>query len=123
MKRSAFITATVVALAAVARGEPKNELSVAAGVDSAYDDNVFNGRGPDWVNRVNPHGLLRVRSERLKLETAYDLGYWTYAFGKAENSLNHRATASLDTVATRRFTFHLADEFVRAEDPGFLARI
>src|SRR5437763_12558477 len=81
---------------AVAFAAPKHELSVAAGVDSAYDGNVFNGRGPDWVNRVNPWGTYRLIDKQVKLDTGYELGYWTYAFGKAENSINHRAHAILE---------------------------
>ena len=55
---------------------------------------------------------------RVKLETSYDFAYWTYALGKAENSLNHRADLSLEGHPTRRLTLKVADEFSRAEDPG-----
>src|SRR5262249_23033433 len=56
-------------------------------------------------------------------EATYNFGLWTYAFGKAENSFNHRAILGFDGVITRRLTMHVADEFVRADDPGFLSRI
>jgi hypothetical protein len=101
----------------------RTELSLAAGLDSAYDDNVFNGRGPDFVNRVTPKAALRVLSPRLTLAGTYELGYWTYAFGKAENSLNHGAALALDAAPTRRLSMHVADDFVRAQDPGFIARV
>jgi hypothetical protein len=120
--------AVVAALAALgpatnARATPKNEVTLAAGLDSAYDGNVFNGRGPDFVNRISPHFGWRFIDRRLTIDTTYDLGYWTYALGKAENSLNHRATLALEGRPTRRLTVQLADELVRAEDPGFITRI
>jgi hypothetical protein len=124
MRASFHIALALATLApAFALASPKNELSVAAGVDSAYDGNVFNGRGPDFVNRITPHASWRLIDPRVKVETAYDLGVWTYAFGKASNSINHRAIASVEGNPTRRLTLKLADEFVRAEDPGFLTRI
>ena len=101
----------------------RNELSASAGLDSAYDDNVFNGRGPDFVNRVDPHVAWRLLSRRLKVGAAYDLGIWTYALGKADNSINHRAAFSIEGQATRRLQLTASDELVRAEDPGFITRI
>ena len=123
-RRRRLIAIVVAALLgpAVAFATPKQELSVAAGVDSAYDGNVFNGRGPDWVNRINPWGTYRVIDPRVKLDTGYELGYWTYAFGKADNSINHRAHAMVDATPVKRLTLHVGDEFTRAEDPGFLNR-
>jgi hypothetical protein len=108
---------------AVAQASPQQEVSLAAGVDSAYDDNVYNSRGPDFVNRVTPHFSYRVLDPRAKIDAAYDLGYWTYAFGKASNSLNHRADLGIEGHPTPHLTFKLADEFARAEDPGFLSRM
>jgi hypothetical protein len=113
----------VACLCTSASAGPLNELSVAAGVDSAYDSNVFNGRGPDFVNRIDPHASYRLIDPRYKLEASYDLGYWTYAFGKAANSINHRADVAVEGWATRRLFLHADDEFSRAEDPGFLSRI
>ena len=120
----ALLTAAF-ALVAAGRSEarPVQEISAAAGVDSAYDDNVFNGRGPDWVNRVNPQGTYHLIDPRVKLDAGYQLGYWTYAFGKAENSINHRANFNLEARPLRRLTIRVADELARAEDPGFLTRI
>ena len=40
----------------------------------------------------------------MKLETSYDFSYWTYALGKAENSLNHRADSAVEGHPTRRLT-------------------
>src|SRR5690349_12904572 len=119
----AAVAAALVFGAATAWAAPRNELSLAAGVDSAYDSDVFNARGPRFVNRVNPHISYRLIDPRVKLDSAYDLGYWTYAFGKAENSLNHRAKVAVEAAPTRRLTVSFADEFARAEDPGFLLRI
>jgi hypothetical protein len=118
-----IVAAFVVLASATAFAGPVNELSLAAGVDSAYDSNVFNGRGPDFVNRIDPHASYRLIDPRYKLEASYDMGYWTYAFGKAENSLNHRADLAVEGWATRRLFMHVDDEFARAEDPGFLSRI
>ena len=125
MINRSYIAALVAAVLvpSLANAKPINELTVSAGVDSAYDDNVFNGRGPDWVNRINPHAAWRMIDPRVTIDTSYDLGVWTYAFGKASNSVNHRAVASVEGRPTRRLTLKLADEFVRAEDPGFLTRI
>jgi hypothetical protein len=125
MRPLSHITALSLTLAmgTVALASPKQELSLAAGLDSAYDDNVYNSRGPDFVNRVTPHFSYRVIAERGKFESSYDLGYWTYAFGKAGNSLNHRADLGGEWNATRHLTFKLADELSRAEDPGFLSRL
>lgn len=121
--RALWACAVCALLSAAADAKPKNELSVAAGVDSAYDDNVFNGRGPDWVNRVNPHASWRLIDPRLEVDASYDLGFWTYAFAKAANSVNHRALLSVEGKPTRRLTMKVSDEFVRAEDPGYLTRI
>src|SRR5437867_10808675 len=83
---------------------PQQELSVAAGLDSAFDDNVYNSRGPDFVNRVAPHASYRLLDPRAKFAASYDLGYWTYAFGKAQNSINHRADLSVERKLTRQVT-------------------
>src|SRR5579872_2266483 len=88
--------ALTAALAGGAVASPRHDLTAAAGVDSAYDGNVFNGRGPDFVNRITPHFSWRVVDPRYTVETDYDLGIWTYAFGKASNSINHRALASVE---------------------------
>jgi hypothetical protein len=122
-RRTSVVAALLAAASTTAAAAPRAELSVAAGLDSAYDDNVFNGRGPDFVNRVSPYGTLRVISSRLTLDAGYALGYWTYALGKADNSINHRASLAVEGKATRRLTLRVADEFVRAEDPGFLTRV
>ncbi len=106
-----------------ASAEPKQELSVAAGIDSAYDDNVFNGRGPDYVNRINPQGSYHLIDPKVKVDASYLFGYWTYAFGKADNSYNHRANVAIEGHPTRRLTMRVSDEFARAEDPGFLQRV
>jgi hypothetical protein len=127
MTRARYIALVAIALStlvgAAAQAAPINELSVAAGLDSAYDDNVYNSRGPDFVNRITPHAAYRLLDPRVTLESSYDFSYWTYALGKAENSLNHRADLSLEGHPTRRLTMRVADEFSRAEDPGFLSRI
>ena len=127
MTRARYIALVALALStlvgAAAEAAPINELSVSAGLDSAYDDNVYNSRGPDFVNRITPHASYRLLDPRVKLETSYDFSYWTYALGKAENSLNHRAAVSVEGHPTRRLTMNIADEFSRAEDPGFLSRI
>jgi hypothetical protein len=120
----AVVGAVVVAVwASTVQAAPINELSVSAGLDSAYDQNVYNSRGPDFVNRVTPHGSYRLIDPRVKLQASYDFSYWTYALGKAENSLNHRADLSVEGHPTRRLTLTVADEFSRAEDPGFLSRM
>src|SRR5437016_5223266 len=93
---------------------PLAEPSIAVGLDTAYDSNVFNGRGPDLVTRVSPHAALLVRNERLKLQLAYDLGVWVYATGTAENSINHRGLANLEARLSRRLTVRLADEVIYA---------
>ncbi len=117
----AFAASTLVGVAAEAA--PINELSASAAIDSSYDGNVYNSRGPDFVNRITPHVSYRLLDPRVKLETSYDFSYWTYALGKAENSLNHRADLALDVQATRRLSFRVDNEFSRAEDPGFLSRL
>lgn len=106
-----------------AEAAPLNELSASASLDSAYDDNVYNSRGADFVNRVTPHLSYRLIDPRIKLETSYDFSYWTYALGKAQNSANHRADVSVEAHPTRRLTLQLSDDFSRAEDPGFLTEI
>ena len=127
MTRARYIALVAIAastlVGAAAEAAPLNELSVSAGLDSAYDSDVYNSRGPDFVNRVTPHASYRLIDPRVKLETSYDFSYWTYALGKAENSLNHRAGLSLEGHPTRRLTLAVSDEFSRAEDPGFLSRL
>ncbi len=113
----------LVAASAVAQAAPRSELSASASIDSAYDDNVYNSRGSDFVNRITPHASYRLIDPRVKLEMVYDFSYWTYALGKAQNSLNHRAGVALETQVTRRLVLKVADEFSRAEDPGFLSRM
>jgi hypothetical protein len=126
MRRTRHIAGLVVAastlVAAPAGAAPLNELSASAGVDSAYDGNVYNSRGPDWVNRITPHVSYELIDPRIKLGTFYDFSYWTYALGKAESSYNHHANVSLEAHPTRRLTLKVSDEFFRAEDPGFLSR-
>jgi hypothetical protein len=127
MTRARYIAAALMTASTLVGGAaeagPKNELSVAAGIDSAFDDNVYNSRGPDFVNRITPHVSYRLVDPRVNLLTSYDFSYWTYALGKAENSLNHRADIALDAQLSRRVNLKLADEFSRAEDPGFLSRM
>jgi hypothetical protein len=123
MRLHLYTLAVVALCASAARADGKHELSLAAGVDSAYDDNVYNGRGPDYVNRINPHVAWRYLDRRLEVAAAYDFAYWTYAFGKAKNSLNHRADFAFAGRLSRRVTLKLSDEFTRAEDPGFINRI
>jgi hypothetical protein len=105
-----------------ASAAPKQELTLAAGVDSAYDGNVYNGRGPDWVNRVDPWLNYRLIGRQAKLDTGYELGYWTYAFGKADNSINHRGHLIAEMQPLRRLTVRVGNEITRAQDPGFLNR-
>jgi hypothetical protein len=127
MLRTRYIAALALSasmlVAGAAEAEPINELSVSAGIDSAYDSNVYNSRGPDFVNRITPHASYRLIDPRVKLETSYDFSYWTYALGKADNSLNHRADLALEGHPVRRLTLRVADEFSRAQDPGFLSRM
>ncbi len=128
MTRTRYIAVLVVAastlvVGARAEAAPINELSASASLDSAYDDNVYNSRGSDFVNRITPHVSYRLLDPRVNLAASYDFSYWTYALGKAENSLNHRADLSLDAHPTRRLTLQASDEFSRAEDPGFLTQI
>src|SRR3954465_6316940 len=117
MRRPSYIAALSLTLAmgAVAQASPKQELSLAAGLDSAYDDNVYNSRGPDFVNRVSPHASYRVLGTRGSFVSSYDLAFWTYAFGKASNSINHRADLGGEFKPTRHLTLKVADEFARAE--------
>src|SRR6476619_3925016 len=121
MTRARYIALVAIAastlVGAAAEAAPLNELSVSAGLDSAYDSDVYNSRGPDFVNRVTPHASYRLIDPRVKLESSYDFSYWTYALGKANNSLNHRADVSVEGHPTRRLTLKVADEFSRAEDP------
>src|SRR5438067_13811868 len=93
---SLVVAASTSSLGGAALAAPVNELSVSASLDSAYDDNVYNSRGSDFVNRITPHASYRLIDPRVKLETAYDFSYWTYALGKANNSLNHRADVNLE---------------------------
>ena len=118
-----FALVLVPVLAGASRAAPQNLFSISAGVDSAYDDNVYNGRGPDFVNRVSPKVTYHLVDPRVKLDAGYELGYWTYAFGKADNSLNHRADVSVEGRPTRRVTLSADDELTRAQDPGFILRL
>ena len=117
-----FVVVAGLTLASAAYAEPKNELSVAAGVDSAYDGNVYNGRGPDFVNRITPSASYHLVDPRIKIDAGYEFGYWTYAFGKANNSYNHRATLGVEGHLSRRLILRVGDELTRAEDPGFISR-
>ena len=88
-------------------GAPRTwyDLSATVGLDAAYDSNVYNGRGPDEVTRVSPRLALALHDRRNELKLSYDLGYWVYALGKADSSVNHRAQASYDVQATRRLRY------------------
>jgi|SRR5579871_3894238 len=121
-RNTAGMALLVLAFSTGARADDVFEPSVALGVDGAYDSNIYNGRGPDFVTRVTPHLGLRVRDERLNLHADYDLGLWDYATKKARDSINHHAALTVEEQATRRLAVRLADEFVRAEDPAFLTR-
>src|SRR5438045_1473811 len=95
LRTSAAAVALAVVGEAIAMATPRVEPSVALSTDVAYDSNVFNGRGEDLVTRIAPHLALRIADQRLKLDLGYDLGFWVYASGTAENSINHRGVASL----------------------------
>jgi hypothetical protein len=116
--------AALLAIAAAGRATaaPRAEPTASLGVDSAYDSNVYNGRGPDLVTRVTPRLALHVYDERTEIHLAYDLGAWFYAEGTAENSLNHQGDVSIERRLTRRLTVRIADEIIYAKDPGFLLR-
>ncbi len=116
------MAALVLALAQQAHAGDVFEPSVALSVDGAYDSNIYNGRGPDFVTKITPHLDLRVRDRQLALDAAYDFSFWDYADGKARNSYNHRFALAADEQVTRRLALRIADELVRAEDPGFLVR-
>src|SRR5262249_14734826 len=115
MRRTQYITLVACAASAwlggVASASPPNELSRAAAIDSAYDGKVYNSRGPDYVNRITPRVGYKLVDPRLTLTTGYEFSYWTYAFGKAENSLNHRALLSLEGHPTRKLAITVSDEF------------
>jgi hypothetical protein len=98
------------------------DLSATVGLDQAYDSNVFNGRGPDLVTRLTPRLAVALHDRRYDLKASYDLGLWHYLEGKANNSINHRALLGVDLRLTHRLELQVADELVRAEDPGFLVR-
>ena len=108
--------------AQIARGEPTAQPTIGLSLDGAFDSNVYNGRGPDYVTRITPRLALKVEDERTQLKLSYDLGLWMYAEGKAENSINHQGDVVLESRLTRRLTLRLADEIIYARDPGFLAR-
>jgi hypothetical protein len=101
---------------------PAVEPSLQLGLDSAFDSNVMNGRGPDMVNRITPRASLWLHDPRFDLKLGYDLGYWVYMLGTAESSLNHRGVVALDARLSRRVTLHVGDEIIYAGDPGFLLR-
>src|SRR5689334_9044965 len=105
----AVLSASTLCGGAAAEAAPINELSASASLDSAYDDNVYNSRGSDFVNRITPHLSYRLLDPRVKFESSYDFSYWTYALGKAENSLNHRADVSVEGHPTRRLTLQASD--------------
>lgn len=109
-------------VAASVQASPRIEPSASLSLDTAFDSNVFNGRGADVVTRVTPHGSLLVRTRRYRLLLSYDLGAWLYLHGTAENSLNHHGLVSFDERVTRRLSLHVADEIIYAKDPGFLTR-
>ena len=105
-----------------AEAQPLVEPSVGLTVDEAYDSNVFNGRGPDWVTRISPHLALQLRDERSLIKATYDMGIWDYALGKADASVNQRGALSLEERLTRRLWLKVSDELIRAEDPGYITR-
>jgi hypothetical protein len=105
-----------------AGAEPVSEPSAAIGLDTAFDSNVYNGRGRDFVVRVQPRLGWHLRDRRTDFALAYEVGIWTYADGKAQSSINQRFGARLDTALTRRLHLAIADELTSAHDPGFLIR-
>ncbi len=114
--------ALVLALGHTALGGPRIDPGASVSLDVAGDSNVYNGRGADAEVRLTPHIDLRLHDERNDLTLSYDLGLWWYLDGKADNSINHHGQLSYGLRVTPRLELRVADEIVRAEDPGFLIR-
>jgi hypothetical protein len=98
------------------------EPSAALTLDLAYDSNVLNYKGPDYVTRITPHVAFRIRGPNERLTIGYDVGFWEYARHEAKNTINHHLAAVFEAELTHRLTMRIADELTKAEDPGFLFR-
>ena len=95
-RRAALALAGLLGLAGIppAAADPVVLPTAVIGVESSYDSNVYNGRGPDYVTRITPRIALHVRDPRVDLRLGYDLGLWFYAVGRAKNSVNQLARAA-----------------------------
>ncbi len=79
--------------AARAVAAPLYEPSAAVNLDLAYDSNVLNYKGPDYVTRITPHLGFRIRGPNERLTLGYDVGFWEYARHEAKNTINHHLAA------------------------------
>src|ERR1051326_7433278 len=81
----------LVAAAGPASADTAAEPYAGITVEQLYDSNVQNTGVSDEVTRVTPRLGVLLDGPRLKLDADYRIGFFEYAEGSVDNTINHRA--------------------------------
>lgn len=112
----------LLALAGPARADTAAEPYAGITVEQLYDSNVQNTGNSDEVTRVTPRVGLLIDGPRLKLDADYRIGFFEYAEGTLDNTINHRAALVGKAAATERLSFDTRMVLVIGADPILLDR-
>lgn len=112
----------LLAMASPARADTAAEPYAGITVEQLYDSNVQNTGNSDEVTRVTPRLGLLIEGPRLKLDADYRIGFFEYAEGTVDNTINHRAALVGKAMATERLTFDTRMVLTIGSDPILLDR-
>ena len=112
----------LLAMASPARADTGAEPYAGITVEQLYDSNVQNTGNSDEVTRVTPRLGLLIDGPRLKLDADYRIGFFEYAEGTVDNTINHRAALVGKAAATERLSFDTRMVLVIGADPILLDR-
>ena len=112
----------LLAMAGPARADTAAEPYAGITLEQLYDSNVQNTGNSDEVTRVTPRLGLLVDGPRLKLDADYRIGFFEYAEGTVDNTINHRAALVGKAAATERLSFDTRMVLVIGSDPILLDR-
>jgi len=112
----------LLATAGAARADTATEPYAGITLEQLYDSNVRNTGNSDEVTRVTPRLGLLIDGPRLKLDADYRIGFFEYAEGSVDNTVNHRAALVGKAAATERLSFDTRMVLVIGSDPILLDR-
>jgi len=110
----------LVAAAGPASADTAAEPYAGITVEQLYDSNVQNTGVSDEVTRVTPRLGLLLDGPRLKLDADYRIGFFEYAEGSVDNTINHRAALVGKAAATERLSFDTRMVLIVGSDPILL---